>query len=224
MAGFQFIEDEALRELAERFWYEATEAKEKQLWFATGALSGACVEVVLIAIFEMLGEQPDKLDKLPLGGIIKQLNEVHGGHVPEHIISIASATKDCRNLFHPGKARNIGMVEREEAQATYNNVELMLKGINQYAKERFSVGARHLAEKVYENKTMTFDKVLEFKDKMSVKQWQLLPKEIEKYNEIMSAPSLITRNVFEAYSKPVPSLPDVRIPVLVQKLEELNAQ
>jgi len=218
MADFKFIENDMLKQLAERFWYEATVAKQNQLWFSTGALSGATVEVVLIAIFEMLGDQPSNLDSLTLGGLIKRIQDIHEGNIPDHILSMAIATKDCRNLFHPGRARSVGLVEKEEAEATYTAVELILKWVNQYASQRFRIHADIAAQVIVRDENIDMDKVLAYKKQMSISQWFKLPDAIKyRYEMIDSSP--VIGGSYSYTPRPAKEI----IQSIVSKLRESNS-
>ena len=187
METFDFIEDITLRKLAKQFWHEAIIAKQSQLWVTTCALSGATLEVALLATYEQLGDCPVNINKSPLGKLITQLKETHKASVPAHIISTASVITDCRNLFHPGRARFIGIIEKEEAFSTYHSTELVLKWLSQWAKNRFCFTANSLARKIVLTESFDIDKVLEYKNKMSQKQWSMLPSLIDaEYRKIAS--------------------------------------
>jgi hypothetical protein len=55
---FPFIEDPALRSFTEKLWDETYAAFNHKMWHATGALSGAVLELVLFTVFEQLGDEP----------------------------------------------------------------------------------------------------------------------------------------------------------------------
>ncbi|MDD3040408.1 hypothetical protein [Bacteroides sp.] len=178
MSLFNFIEDSTLNKIANQLWLEATLARDNELWVGTCALSGATAEVVLIAIFEQLGDVPDRINNFPLGKLIYQIKEIHGAVIPPHILSTAENLRDYRNLFHPGKARLIGVIEKEEAQAAYASILILMKWLNEWSNERFKLSSPEAAEIVRKNQYFGLSEAIALKNQMTIKQWQLLPVEL----------------------------------------------
>lgn len=178
--NFEYIEDLELRKHATILWNEAVFAKEAKLWNATGALSGAVVEVILIAIFEQLGDYPSDIDKITLGGLITRLKDKHKAVIPDHIFSTAQAVKDYRNLFHPGRARQVGIIGQEEAEAVFFQAQVMLKWLFEWTGRKFKYKAIALAEQVVMmDPYFRPETIIAYREMMTKNEWESLPKVLQ---------------------------------------------
>jgi hypothetical protein len=187
VAQFPFIEDPALRSFAEKLWDETYAAYNHKMWHSTGALSGAVLELVLVAVFEQLGDEVPNAGSFALGKALNELNVRHQVNMPEHVLSLADPVAQYRYLFYPGRARDVGPMGAEEAQAAFSMVKVALKWLTAWGSQRFAYRATEVVDNLLMNlaKGQGFGAhIANYKSRMSKQQWDTLPTILRiKYKE-----------------------------------------